>query len=376
MKKIGKQVAFLASSKNNPRNGEGSFLRLNDGRIMYAYTDYYGTSWKDEATARISAIYSDDEGESWSDPSVLIEKEDDQLNIMSVSLVRMSNREIGIAYLEKVDAGDQHTYCMPIFRYSADDGKTFSKPLSLAKEYASYVVANDRLTITKSGRLLLPVAYAVGRLDTITDILPPAEIRVLFSDDNGRSWDTLPGKIFFTYSDNHGLQEPGIVELDDGRLWIYARTAYGNQYQAFSSDGGNTFSAAEPNLCFTSPDSPMIIKRFSRMSVAIFNPCGFNCTEERFEDWGAPRRTPFVCAVTSGDGSAFDTTGVTSFRGAFRPFMKSCYLIESDTNESYCYPTAIEVSDGFIVAYYHSNGSGICLSSGKLTKIRFDEIGL
>ena len=186
----------------------------------------------------------------------------------------------------------------------------------------------------------------------------------------------LPGTVFFTYSDNLGLQEPGIVELDDGRLWIYARTAYGNQYQAFSRDAGATFSAVEPNLCFTSPDSPMLVKRLSRATVAIFNPCGFQCTEARFEDWGAPRRTPFVCAVTSGDGSAFDTTGVTSFRGAFRPFINSCYLLESDTTESYCYPASIEVKDGFLVAYYHSNGSGICLSSGKIKKIRYDEVGL
>ena len=141
MKKIGKQVAFLASSKNNPRNGEGSFLRLKDGRILYAYTDYYGTSWKDEATARISAIYSDDEGETWSAPEVLIEKEEGQLNIMSVSLARMPNGEIGIVYLEKVDAGDRHTYCMPIFRYSSDEGKSFSPPLSLADEYDSYFEA-------------------------------------------------------------------------------------------------------------------------------------------------------------------------------------------------------------------------------------------
>ena len=40
MKTIGKEVCFLPTSKNNPRNGEGSFIRLNDGRIMYAYTEY------------------------------------------------------------------------------------------------------------------------------------------------------------------------------------------------------------------------------------------------------------------------------------------------------------------------------------------------
>ena len=67
MDKIGKEVHFLKTGEGNPRRGEGSFIRLNDGRIMYAYTEYYGTSWYDHSIARISAIYSSDEGESWSE---------------------------------------------------------------------------------------------------------------------------------------------------------------------------------------------------------------------------------------------------------------------------------------------------------------------
>ena len=66
MKTIGREVHFLKTGAGNPRNGEGSFIRLLDGRILYAYTKYYGESGSDEATARIEAIYSADEGESWS----------------------------------------------------------------------------------------------------------------------------------------------------------------------------------------------------------------------------------------------------------------------------------------------------------------------
>ena len=38
MKKIGHEVLFLGTSENNPRNGEGTFVRLADGGILYAYT--------------------------------------------------------------------------------------------------------------------------------------------------------------------------------------------------------------------------------------------------------------------------------------------------------------------------------------------------
>ena len=35
MKKIGKQVLFLDAKEGNPRNGEGSFLRIDENKIMY-----------------------------------------------------------------------------------------------------------------------------------------------------------------------------------------------------------------------------------------------------------------------------------------------------------------------------------------------------
>ena len=38
MKKIGKQVFFLPTNEQVKRNGEGAFIRLKDGRIMFGYT--------------------------------------------------------------------------------------------------------------------------------------------------------------------------------------------------------------------------------------------------------------------------------------------------------------------------------------------------
>jgi hypothetical protein len=70
MRKIGKEVLFIPAEDGNPRNGEGSMIRLCDGRIMYAYTRYYGDELKDDSIACIAAYYSSDEGESWENTSV------------------------------------------------------------------------------------------------------------------------------------------------------------------------------------------------------------------------------------------------------------------------------------------------------------------
>ena len=68
MKRIGREVLFIKTGPKNPRNGESTFIRLKDGRIMFAYTEYYGDSGSDDAIAHIRACLSSDEGETWSEP--------------------------------------------------------------------------------------------------------------------------------------------------------------------------------------------------------------------------------------------------------------------------------------------------------------------
>ena len=56
MKSIGNTVCVLPTKANNPRNGEGSFVRLADSRILYVYTKYLGEDWHDHAIAALYAI--------------------------------------------------------------------------------------------------------------------------------------------------------------------------------------------------------------------------------------------------------------------------------------------------------------------------------
>ena len=57
MKKIGKQVNFIGTGENNARNGEGAFIKLSDGRIMFGFTEFTSNSWDDDFEARISCIH-------------------------------------------------------------------------------------------------------------------------------------------------------------------------------------------------------------------------------------------------------------------------------------------------------------------------------
>ena len=369
MKKVGRQVLFLETSKKNPRNGEGSFVRLADGKIMFVFTQYYGDSWGDNAIARLAATYSSDDGETWSEPSCLMEKDENAMNIMSLSLIRLKNGKIGLLYLRKsLDNGG--VVCLPFFCTSSDEGKTFSKPVCCVSEYEYFVVNNDRIIQLRSGRIIFPIADHGKE----TSRFEGGKIRFSYSDDCGESWHLTEVKLRSPYRDKTELQEPGIFELDDGRLWAYVRTAYGHQYQSFSSDNGVTWSHVAPNFYFTSPDSPMLVKRVNDRVISIFNPVGFSCLSELKEKWGSPKRTPYVCAVSFDGGLSFDSSGKSFSNGEMSNFVDNCVLLEDDTTNSYCYPSVIETNDGFLVAYYHSNGSDVCLNSTKIIKVTWREV--
>ena len=76
------------------------------------------------------------------------------------------------------------------------------------------------------------------------------------SDDDGKTWQrsnivTVPdhkgGGFHKGIRWNHGAVEPTVVELKDGRLWMIIRTAQDKHYQAFSEDGGLTWSESTPS---------------------------------------------------------------------------------------------------------------------------------
>lgn len=75
MKKIGRQVHFIGTSDGNPRNGEGAFIRLKDGTIMFGYSEFSGNlSYDDDAQAKICVITSSDGGETWKNKKTLFTK--------------------------------------------------------------------------------------------------------------------------------------------------------------------------------------------------------------------------------------------------------------------------------------------------------------
>ena len=152
---LGKIILDLPPSPGNPRNSEGAMLRLNDGSILFIYSRFCGSDAADDAAADLYALISDDEGEHFhSLGPVVFHAETSAKNVMSVSLLRMENGDIGLFYLERRGETDMRM----MLRRSADEGRTWTDPAICMPNSGYYVVNNDRVLRLCSGRILLPAA--------------------------------------------------------------------------------------------------------------------------------------------------------------------------------------------------------------------------
>lgn len=314
-------VLLLDPAPGNTRNSEGDFVQLKDGRIMFVYSHYYEGKGDDADPAYLAARYSGDGGATWTDKSVEVVANEGRQNVMSVSLNRLPAGQIMLVYLRKNSSLDLR----PVIRFSTDETATWSDPVEIIpNEVAGYfVVNNDRVVQLSSGRLVVPAAQHVD--NTATQHAAYAEAVCYLSDDQGLTW-RRGGSTKASRSMKSGLQEPGVVELSDGRLLMYCRTDSGSQYFAYSTDQGETWSNPQPGT-LSSPLAPASIERIPGADalLAVWNN---NATR-------GYKRTPLTAAISHDDGQTW----------------QNVHNLESDPDGFYCY-TAIEFAgDNVLLAY-------------------------
>lgn len=348
-------VRLLPPQADNARNSEGDFERLKDGRILFVYSRYCTDNAHDDAKCDIAGLYSDDNGLTFSEEPVIIvpASAHNTLNLMSVSLQRLQNGQLAIFYLCKKDP-----YSEFYMRLANEDESAFGEPIKcLPFDEESYnVVNNARITQLKDGRILVPAAKHEVVADENGNRHAEyfGKCRVYGSDDNGQTWKDLAGFIELPnpgYSDT-GLQEPGIVELPDGRLYQYFRTDRMFQFESFSSDRGETWTTPVASR-FTAPESPMLIRQnpYTGQFFAFWNPIPlYNGRLDPNAKWVHAGRTPFVMAVSD---NGLD----------FSPFV----VLEDEPDHGYCYPAVFFLNEKEFLLSYCSGGPEDDMCLGKTT---------
>ena len=329
----------LPPGDGNPRNSEGDFVTLRDGRVLFVYTHFTGGG-ADDAAAHLASRVSADGGVTWSDRDQPVPAVRGAKNTMSVSLLRLASGEVALFYLVKHGWDD----CRPYTQVSADEGRTWGEPVPCAPEKGYYVVNNDRVIQLGSGRLVIPAAWHTPVAGKTFN--PRATAVCFLSDDNGKTWRRGRGTVAPPEKGNSGLQEPGVVELKDGRLMMLSRTDLGSQYRCHSADGGETWTPAEPTD-LRSPLSPASVERIPSTGdlLLVWND------HSNIDPMLRGKRTPLCVAVSRDDGKSWSAPK----------------LIEGDPNGWYCY-TAIEcVGDRVLLAYCAGKGRGEGLNTTHIT---------
>ena len=357
LKKVGRQVAFLETDDVYVRKGEGAFLQMKDGSIIHGYTEYCGGDVHDHGTAHIAYVRSRDQGETWTYEGVLLPKGENDINIMSVSFLRLPDDEILIFYMKKT-AKSGGISCLPHVRSSFDECKSWGPErccVTPAEGY--YILNNDRIIRLQSGRILFAIAKRAEK---------PFEnygetTHFIASDDNGKTWRDLGIENRMPFENVHGFEEPGLYQHENGKIWGYTRTDIGCQFVFESTDDGNTWSTPTPSTFFTGARSPMLAKKVcGKYTVAVFNPISLYTGRNL---GGIRGRAPYLLAVSTDDAAKKDG----------RSFSR-LFFLEDDMDNDYCYPAIYDGGDYFLVAYYHSNGRKHPLNCLKIVKIFPEEL--
>ncbi|MEZ6054231.1 MAG: exo-alpha-sialidase [Planctomycetaceae bacterium] len=280
------QIVFSPTAQN-PRYTEGSILELKDGSLLFAVTEFQESD-SDFAKAQVIARSSKDGGRTWGDTRIL-QQNTGGLNVMSVTLRRLTPDRIALFYLQKNSFNDLDLFV----RFSDDETETFGPPVLVTTDDGYHVVNNDRITQLSTGRLLAPAASTP---DVETD--NHFTSRCYLSDDGGASW--RPG-IGHVDADKRGAMEPEVIELNDGRVMMIVRTQLGIIGKSFSEDGGDTWSKME-SLGVTAPEAPATLRRVPATGDLLLV---WNNTYDAGTGHGG-RRTPLTAALSQDEGQTWN----------------------------------------------------------------------
>ncbi len=241
------------------RAGDGGFYTREDGTLVMSFVGFDDGGGDFDAAPTLS-IQSIDGGYTWSDSWIELQTHETGLNVGCSSYIRLENGDLGVIYLEKdlnVPEKNNRNICNIYIRRSHDNGRTWSSPLCISKEFDAYTIqaSGMRYTRLSTGRILVPVNYSVYTDDAFGSDRSIAF--VLYSDDDGGSWNlsnavTLP----------NAALEPIAAEMENGMVLMTLRTRKeGKIYQSVSADGGETWSQPHALSEIVTPSSTNVVVR-------------------------------------------------------------------------------------------------------------------
>lgn len=245
--------------------------------------------------------------------------------------------------------GGRDPYGHSYYRFSEDEGASWSDPkvLTPSKERICQVF-NDKLLRLSNDRILAPAELRV-------DIGLNNDHRgfvcaTWYSDDDGHIWHRSDNDVNML---EQGIesQEPHLVELRDGRVFMLFRTYSGYVGRAHSEDMGRTWSKGEiiNDLNLPMNSSALHVSRIASTGDLLLVRSTGNGGKEPGEK---PRvlnrgdgnkhyiRTPFTSVISRDEGETWDNERI----------------IAGDPYGDFGYPSVLNLNELVLVSYHALDG--------------------
>jgi sialidase-1 len=233
-------------------------LVVTKAGTVLAFCEGRKDSWADTGEIHLMLRRSGDCGKTWSDPRIIVQQTDTTCG-NPCPVVDHRNGAVFLFFCKNpklaggtdLVAQGQGTRSVWMTR-SDDDGVTWSEPADLSAaikkpNWTWYATGPGHGVQLASGRLVVACCHTVAVNLRADD---PEYSHIVYSDDGGATW-RLGGEF------GPGCDEPAVVELPDGRMYVNARNQapgeVGRRAYALSGDGGLTFSPRQVDATLIEP---------------------------------------------------------------------------------------------------------------------------
>ena len=249
------QCGTISDVKAYLGNYVPAITRLANGKLLAVWSVR-----PDPRVSRIVGAFSSDNGATWSSPKTLVEKTeaDTATYIGDPCLLVTPSGKVTLFYIDWRSLRDSRI----ARRESLDDGRTWGPAVEVETGHKYNDLNRDGIVLSDGKTLVQGFSWEkradrgeepVGETDQLY------ACSILKSTDDGENW-VKGGDIIF--DEATGVDEPTVVELANGGIYMLMRSGVGWLYQATSNDKGETWTKATATT-LDSPNAPAMLYRLS-----------------------------------------------------------------------------------------------------------------
>lgn len=237
--------------------GIPSIERAQNGRL---WAVWYTGGEGEGPDNHVVLVTSNDDGDIWSEPRVVISPPG-KVRAYDPTIWHDPLGRLWVFWAQSYQWFDGRcgVWTM-VSENSGAENPTWGSP----KRLANGIMIN-KPTVLKNGDWLLPAAVWESRQPKLPELTNERFSNVVASTDQGKTWQLrgsadIPDRTF---------DEHTIVELQDGTLWLLARTRFGIG-ESFSIDQGVSWSPGQP-ASIAGPNSRFFLRRLRSGRLLLVN---------------------------------------------------------------------------------------------------------